>query len=290
MRPVRQVLLGGLVLVAGVAPGLAEVLIGFGGSITGSYTWGTEQNLRGAQQAIADLNNAGGVLGELVEMTTADDYCDGEQGVAAANKLVAHGVVFVVGHMCSGASIPASKVYADAGILMISPASTNPTLTDQGLGTVFRVVGRGRSAGSDGRQTTWPIAGPTRRSRFSMTASSTGRGLAEETKRELNQRGVHEALFAQIEPGRADYIDVIEEMRALGIDVVYYAGYSAEAGLIIRQARDRGYQMQMIGGDALGAEDFALIAGQAGDGTPLHPYAGLLQPLHRRSVGDKASR
>lgn len=83
----------------------AEILIGFAGSLTGPYTWGTEQHLRRAQEAVADLNDAGGVLGEAVEMRTADDHCDGEQGVAAAKKLVADGVIFVVGHICSGVSI-----------------------------------------------------------------------------------------------------------------------------------------------------------------------------------------
>ena len=91
------------------------------------------------------------MLGEQIELITADDYCDGEQAVAAANKLVADGVVAVFGHQCSGAAIPASKIYADAGILMISNVATNPKLTEQGLANVFRVVGRddlqGRIAG-----------------------------------------------------------------------------------------------------------------------------------------------
>ena len=266
MRSAWNVPLGVIALVTGVAPALAEVLIGFGGSITGSTNWFVGQQLRGAQQAVADLNDAGGVLGEPVEMTIADDYCDGEQGVAAANKLVAHGVVFVVGHNCSGASIPASKVYADAGVLMISPGSTNPILTDQGLGNVFRVIGRDDRQGAmtgDYLADHWTD----RKIAIVHDSELYGQGLAEETKRQLNRWGVHEVLFTQIEPGQVDYIDVIEEMRALGVDVLYYAGYSAEAGLIIRQARGRGYDLQLIGGDGIGAEDFGLIAGPAGDGT-----------------------
>jgi branched-chain amino acid transport system substrate-binding protein len=212
------------------------------------------------------LNAKGGVLGEPVEMTIADDYCDGEQGVAAANKLVADSVVFVVGHICSGASIPASKVYADAGILMISPGSTNPTLTEQGFRNVFRVIGRDDLQGA--------MAGNYPADRWAdhkiaiiHDGELYGQGLAEETKRQLNQRGVREALFVEIEPGEVDYADVVEEMRALGADVLYYAGYSAEAGLIIRQARDRGYDLQLIGGDGIATEDFGLIAGAASDGT-----------------------
>ena len=82
------------------------------------------------------------MLGQHVELLIVDDYCDPEQAIAAAEKLVAARVAAVIGHLCSGASIPASKIYADAGILMISPYSSNPTLTEQGLANVFRVCGR----------------------------------------------------------------------------------------------------------------------------------------------------
>ena len=102
---------------------------------------------RGAEMAVADINAAGGVLGQQVRLISVDDFCDPEQAVAAAQKLVADGVVFVVGHYCSGASIPASKVYEAAGVLQISPASTNPLLTEQGRANVFRVIGRDDAQG-----------------------------------------------------------------------------------------------------------------------------------------------
>ncbi len=104
--------------------------------------WAGAATQEGAEIALPISTPAGGVLGEQIELITADDYCDGEQAVAAANKLVAAGVVAVFGHQCSGAAIPASKIYADAGILMISTFATNPKLTEQGFTNVFRVVGR----------------------------------------------------------------------------------------------------------------------------------------------------
>jgi branched-chain amino acid transport system substrate-binding protein len=258
----------GLAIVVGLLATSArgEILIGFAGSLTGPYMWGTEQHLIGAQRAVSDLNDAGGVLGEAIEMTTADDHCEGEQGVAAAKKLIADGVVFVVGHICSGASIPASAVYADAGILMISPGSTSPKLTDQRFSSVFRVAGRDDLQGvmaGDYLADHWgdqDIA-------ILHDGEVYGQRLAEETRRRLHQHGVREVLFAEIEAGRPDYRDEIEEMRDLGVDVLYYAGYSAEAGLIIRQARELGYDLHMIGGDGVGTADFGLIAGPAGDGT-----------------------
>jgi branched-chain amino acid transport system substrate-binding protein len=92
--------------------------------------------------AVAELNEAGGLLGEPIEVIVADDYCDSEQGVAAARKLIANGVVFVAGHLCSGAAIPASALYQETGIVMIAPTATNPQLTEQGFSNVFRVVNR----------------------------------------------------------------------------------------------------------------------------------------------------
>ena len=227
---------------------------------------GRRQRSAAPKAAVADLNAKGGVLGEQIELITADDYCDGEQAVAAANKLVADRVVAVFGHQCSGAAIPASKVYADAGLLMIATEATNPKLTEQGLTNVFRMVGRddvqGRIAG-DLLAERWgnkPIA-------ILHDGQAYGKGLAEETKKRLNERGIAEAMFEAIEPGKADYWDVVQKMRAKGIEVLYFGGYQHEAALIIRQAREHGYQLQLVAGDGISNEDFALIAGPASDGT-----------------------
>src|SRR5690349_5794391 len=101
----------------------AEVLIGVAGPMTGKEAWSGEQMQRGAEMAVADINAAGGLLGNQLRLVIADDFCDPQQAVVAAHKLVDDGVVLVVGHYCSGASIPASKIYAEAGILQISPGS-----------------------------------------------------------------------------------------------------------------------------------------------------------------------
>ena len=181
----------------------AEIPIGMAGPLTGPNAWFAEQTERGVALAVADLNAAGGVLGQQVEVVTADDYCDGEQAMAAADKLVAVGVVFVAGHPCSGAAIPASEVHAAAGTLMISSAATNPMLTARGLDNVFRVVGRDDQQGT--------IAGDYLADRWGDKSiaivhdgEAYGRGLAEETRRQLNARGVQETLFTEIMPHNAD--------------------------------------------------------------------------------------
>jgi branched-chain amino acid transport system substrate-binding protein len=152
MKIVRSFLLAAVVLtVTGVGPAHAEVRIGLAAALTGPMAWAGAESEQGAELGVADLNARGGVLGELIELITADDYCEPGQAVAAANKLVAAAVVAVFGHQCSGAAIPASNVYAQAGVLMISTDATNPKLTERGLTNVFRMIGRddlqGRIAG-----------------------------------------------------------------------------------------------------------------------------------------------
>jgi branched-chain amino acid transport system substrate-binding protein len=244
----------------------AEILIGLAAPLTGPNAWLGEQTERGVALAVADLNAAGGVLGQQIEMVTVDDYCDGEQAVAAANKLVAVGVAFATGNPCSGAAIPASEVHAAAGILTISSAATNPLLTERGLDNVFRVVGRDDQQGT--------IAGNYLADRWGDKAiaivhdgEAYGRGLAEETKKRLNARGVREVLLTGITPGNADYGGLVAELAAAGADVVYYGGYAPEAGLIIRQARNAGDDVQLVVGDGVSSEDFWLVAGPAGAGT-----------------------
>ena len=156
-------------------PARADVLIGLAGPITGKNAWFGEQMERGAAMAVADLNAAGGVLGQQVQLITADDFCDPEQAVAAAKKLVSDGVIFVVGHFCSGASIPASEIYAAAGVLMISPTSTNPMLTELGRANVFRLDYRDDAVGIAGRQLPGRSLVRARTSQSSTTTRSLGR-------------------------------------------------------------------------------------------------------------------
>ena len=138
----------------------------------------------------------------------------------------------------------------NAGILMISTVATNPKLTEQGLTNVFRMVGRddvqGRIAG-DLLAERWgdkPIA-------ILHDGQAYGKGLAEETKKRLNERGIAEAMFEAIEPGKADYWDVVQKMQATGHRGAVLRRFQHEAGLIIRQAREHGYELQLVAGDGI---------------------------------------
>jgi branched-chain amino acid transport system substrate-binding protein len=215
--------------------------------------------------AVAELNQAGGLLGQSVEVIAVDDYCEAEQGAAAARKLIADGVAFVAGHLCSGAAIPASELYHEAGIIMISGSATNPKLTEHGFSNVFRVVNRdseqARLAG-DYLAAEWADA------KIGIVHDGTvyGQDLAEETRRQLNQRGITAAVFAQIVPGQPDYGETVSQLEAAGVAVLFYGGYTAEAALIARHAHERDYDLQLLGSDNLNSEYFLRVAGPAAAG------------------------
>jgi branched-chain amino acid transport system substrate-binding protein len=265
MGPERIRFAAALAAVLATSSAHAEVQIGAAGPLTGTMAWFGEQHERGVGMGVAELNEAGGLLGQSVEIISVDDYCDGDQGVAAARKLIADSVVFVAGHLCSGAAIPASGLYQDAGIIMISGSATNPKLTGQGFSNVFRVVNhdteQARLAG-DYLAEQWADA------KIAIVHDGTvyGEDLAEEARRQLNQRGIREAVFAQIVPGQPDYGETISRLEAAGVAVLFYGGYTAEAALIARQSHDRNYDLQLVGGDNLNGEYFLQVAGPAAAG------------------------
>ena len=209
-------------------------MIGVAAPLTGSMAWGGERTRAGAYMALEDLNVRGGVLGEPLAVVLVDDFCDPDQAVAPAQKLVAEGVPFVVGHQCSGAAIPASAIYEDASIVLISPAATNPQLTDRGLRYTFRTCGRDDVQGTMVGDSS-PRRGPARISRSSTTVRRTAKGRrgGQTAPRWL---GIETAVFEQVQPGQTEFFDLVGAFEAHGIDVVFYGGYPAEAGLIVRQA------------------------------------------------------
>lgn len=243
----------------------AEVRLGLAAELTGKVAWLGEQDQRGLELAVADVNEAGGVLGQTVEVVLAEDHCDAEQAVAAAHKLIADDVVAVIGHGCSGAAIAASPVYEEAGVLMISPTATNPKLTDQGFRHIFRMVARDTL---QAQMTAEYLAKEWAHGRIAILhdGGAYGQGLAEETKRQLNARGVREVIFGQITPGQTDYTTDLTRLEAAGVDVLFYGGLTEETALLIRQARSAGDDLQLIGSDTLVTEFFWLVAGSAAAG------------------------
>lgn len=269
----RTILGGGLaapMLLAGGREGWAQgsgpIRVATAGPMTGQYASFGAQMRAGAEQVVADLNAAGGVLGRQLALEVGDDACDPRQAVSVANQFAARRVSLVAGHFCSGSSIPASKVYGEEGVLQISPASTNPTFTDSGDWNTFRVCGRDDQQGLvAGRY----MAQNMRDRRIAILHDNTayGRGLAEETKKSLNAAGVTEALYSAYTPGERDYSAIVSRLQQANIGVVYIGGYHTESGLILRQSKEVGLNITLIGGDALVTNEFWQITGAAGEGT-----------------------
>jgi len=183
-----------------------------------------------------------------------------------ANQMVNKGVVFMAGHFCSGSSIPASAVYDEENIIQISPASTNPKLTDEGGPGVFRVCGRDDQQGM--------VAGDYIAQHFAQAKvailhdkTAYGKGLADETRKQLHKHGIQETMYEAYTAGEKDYSALVSKMKANDIGVIYIGGYHTEAGLILRQAREQGLNAQLISGDALVTQEYWQITGEIGEGT-----------------------
>ncbi len=244
-----------------------DIIIAVTGPMTGQYATFGEQMKRGAQMAVADINAKGGVLGRKLKLEVGDDACDPKQAVAVANKLANDGVVFVAGHFCSGSSIPASEVYKEENILQISPGSTNPQFTERGFKNVFRTCGRDDQQGKVAAEF---IAKHYPKAKIAVLHDKTayGKGLADETKKYLNDLGIKEALYEAYTAGEKDYSALVSKLKAAAIDIIYVGGYHTESGLIIRQAKEQGMKdARLMGGDALVTSEYWSITGPAGEGT-----------------------
>lgn len=260
----------GLVFVFGLVIGpqkiaSADIRIGFANPLSGPYARTGERNRIAVDLAVRDINENGGVLGQTVTVVAVDDACGLEQSVAAARELVEADVHVVIGHMCSHSSLLAAGLYETAGILMITPDSTHPRLTEEGRRNVFRLIGRddqqGRLAGRflAERWTGEPIA-------IVHDGSTYGEGLAAAARKNLRDWGEVETIYDFYKPGQEDFTDLVTRLRRAGIKVLYVGGYGPDAGLIDRTARQSGLDLQIVGGDGLGMDEFWGVAHEAGEG------------------------
>jgi branched-chain amino acid transport system substrate-binding protein len=247
-----------------------DLVVATAGPMTGGDAVFGEQMKKGAEMAIKHLNAAGGVLGKQLKLEIGDDACEPKQAVPVATSFVQKKVIFVAGHYCSGVSIPASAVYVENNILQITPASTNPRLTDEakakGWKTVLRTCGRDDIQGV--------VAGKFLAEKYKgkkvailHDKSPYGQGVADETKKNYNKAGEKEALYDSFQKGDKDFTALISKMKAANVDAIYYGGYHTEAGLMVRQAREQGFRAVFVSGDALVDNEYWKITGSAGQGT-----------------------
>src|SRR5262249_17295238 len=257
---------GASVALAGSAQ--AEVKFGVAGPLTGGSAAFGAQLRNGVEQAVADINAAGGILGQKIVLSIGDDRADPKEGVSVANKFAGDGVKFVIGHFNSGVTIPASLVYEENGMVAITPAATNPTVTDRNVWIMCRVCGRDdQQGGMAGTIVAGKFAG--KRVAIVHDKTTYGRGLAEETRKTMNAKGLKEVLFEGVNKDDKDFSALVSKIKATNADLIYWGGLHDTGGLILRQLRNQGVKAPFMGADGIAEEEFAAIAGPGAEGTPM---------------------
>ncbi|MPQ84902.1 branched-chain amino acid ABC transporter substrate-binding protein [Pseudomonas sp. MAFF 730085] len=240
----------------------ADVKIGVAGPMTGANAAFGEQYMKGAQAAADVINKAGGINGEQIKLVAGDDACEPKQAVAVANRLVdQEKVIGVVGHFCSSNTIPASEVYSDAGVIMITPGSTNPTVTERGLSAVFRMCGRDDQQGIvAGDYIVDVLKG--KKIAVINDKDTYGKGLADATSAQLTKRGVKPVLEEGLTRGEKDFSALVTKIRSVGADVVYFGGLHPEAGPLVRQLREAGLKdVKFMSDDGVVTDELVATAG-----------------------------
>ena len=224
----------------------AKIEIGFANPLSGPYALTGARNRIAVEMAVGELNQNGGVLGDKVTLVEVDDACGLQKSVEAARQLVAAQVAMVVGHLCSHSSLLAAGVYETADILMISPSSTHPRLTEEGRQNVFRLTGRDDDQGAlagDFLATHWSgdeIA-------ILHDGTTYGEDLASEARKRLRIRGIAPAIYDIYTPNEQDYTALVARLDPAGIRVLYIGGYGPDAARILRAVRARGSDLQLVG-------------------------------------------
>jgi branched-chain amino acid transport system substrate-binding protein len=256
--------LGFAISLAGTAS--AQVKFGMAGPITGPSAATGAQMKNGVEQAAIDINAAGGILGQKITVMYGDDVSDPKQGVSVANKFAADGVKFVIGDYNSGVTIPSSEVYQENGILQITPASTNPTVTERKMWNIFRVCGRDDQQGKVAGEY---ILKHFKGKKIAIVHDKTtyGKGLADETKKALTKGGMKEVLYEGVNTGEKDFSALVSKIKSSGADLIYWGGLYTEGGLIVRQMRDQGVKAPLMGGDGITSDEFASVGGPGVEGT-----------------------
>jgi ABC-type branched-subunit amino acid transport system substrate-binding protein len=248
-----------------------SIKIGVAAPYTGDTADGGIQILQGAQLAADEVNAAGGVLGKKVEIVAADDAANPNKAADVAKKLIADGVVAVVGHKDSGVSIPASAVYHAADIVQITPTSSNPRLTDQGYDTVFRVCPIDSTQGPFLADFAIQKLGL---KKIAVVYANTayGQGLRDEFEKRAGELGVKPLISQQITRGDKDFTAALQAIQPLAPEAVFYAGSLPEAIIIASQMKELGIKAIFIGGDTLFQPDFVRETASASEGAYISSF------------------
>ncbi|WP_165975919.1 branched-chain amino acid ABC transporter substrate-binding protein [Actinomadura rubrisoli] len=250
---------------SGGSGGSDELRIGVPAPLSGDSASAGQDILAAAKVAAEELNKAGGVKGRTVKIIEADDACSAQQGAQAAQKLLNSKVVAVAGGYCSGAAVPAIPIFGRRNVPFIMDASTNPSLTDTGKGKVFRTCGRDDNQGLVAAKF---MTGPLGARRVALLHDNTtyAKGLADAAAGSVKRLGGQVVYEDALQPGQSDYSPVLTKVASTKPDVLYFTGYFAEAGLLMKQRRQLGLKFTLMGGDATTDATVLKTAGPAADG------------------------
>ncbi|GAA0694981.1 branched-chain amino acid ABC transporter substrate-binding protein [Marinobacterium maritimum] len=241
----------------------AETLkIGIAGPVTGPVAQYGDMQKIGALMAIDKINEAGGINGMTLEGVIYDDACDPKQAVAVANRIVNDEIRYVIGHLCSSSTEPASDIYEEEGVMMITAASTSPSITEKGYQLIFRTIGLDSLQGTLAAEYIKDSIKPQRLAVI-HDKQQYGEGLATTVKNILAEAGTEAVMFEGVTPGDKDFSALIAKLKRNDIDFVYYGGYHPELGLILRQSREKGFDAPFMGPEGVVNSDLAAIAGKA---------------------------
>jgi branched-chain amino acid transport system substrate-binding protein len=253
---------------APAAPAGTTVTIAHAGPLTGSIAHLGKDDENGVALAIAQANDKKITIGGLpvtFKMVSEDDQADPKVGTTVAQKLVDAKVAAVVGHLNSGVTIPASDIYAKAGIPVISGSATNPTLTERGLKNVFRTVGRDDQQGP---AIAAYIAGELKGKKVAIIDDKTayGEGIAAEVEKTLKAAKVNIVAHERTTDKETDFKAILTKIKAKSPDVVFHGGMDATGGPLLKQARELGIKAVFAFGDGACTNEMSKLAGPASEG------------------------
>ena len=275
------------VMMAGTTPALADtvVKIGFAGPLTGPISHVGKDEQFGAQLALDDANAKGiSLAGQKVkfELMSEDDQADPRTATTVAQRLVDAGVKGVIGHVTSGAAIPASRIYEQAGIPAITPSSTSPKLTRQGYKTTYRVIANDTQQGSAMAKF---ATGVLKAQRIAVIDDRTayGQGLADALVDSLKQLGIKPVGREFTNDKATDFAAILTKLKAAKPDAIFYGGMDAQGAPLLKQMKQLGITAKYLGGDGACTAEMIKIAGAAMSGDVYCTQAGI--PMDRMPAG-----
>ena len=286
-----------LTMIVFAAPGFAgdTIKIGCGGVISGDLSPYGISALRGVELAIEDLNAKGGILGKKIELLVGDDVCKPEVAVNMATKLVSDGAQMIVGHVCSGATIAANKIYKDAGLIVISSASTNDDLTLKGEHPNFF-----RTISYDGAQADLMTSFVKNELKVKTVAMIHDKGDYGKGQMELarqyfeNLGGIEVVLFEGITTGAVDYTAIVQKIKRSKAELTMFGGYHSDASKVVGLLKKKRVKTIFFGADGIIGDNFVNLAGKYSDGvyatgpndTSSNPLYKEISAKHQKKYGE----